>query len=56
MLHTGVSLARRATESLELRIFDVEEGMESEGRRPEEDWRMGENGSRFPFHLPIAKR
>ena len=25
MLHTGVSLARRATESLELRIFDVRE-------------------------------
>jgi hypothetical protein len=39
MLHTGVSLARRGAESLELRICDAEDEMESEGLRPEEKGR-----------------
>ena len=36
MLHTGVSLARRAAEIKEMRNFDAEERRESEGLRPEE--------------------
>ncbi len=37
--------ARRDAESLELNIFDEEE--DREGRRPEEEWRMGVNARRF---------
>ena len=40
-------MARRAAERLELHIFDVEEGMEAEGRWPEEEWRIGVNACCF---------